>query len=402
MVTSLSRAEARRAALAAQGFRTRRSAATSGWPRIEQAVRTMGLLQIDSVNVLVRSHYLPAFSRIGPYDQGQLDRRSVAPKGRRLFEYWAHEASFLPMDSQPLWRWRMARARTGDGIYQGLVRFARNRADYVTAVLNQVANRGPLTVRDLDAPGESRGPWWGWSDGKIALEYLFWTGQVTAAGRRNFERVYALTEHALPAEILNRPTPDEAEAMRALVGQAASALGVATEADLRDYFRLPVDACRAAVADLVTSGTLVPARVEGWPQPAYLAADADVPARVAATALLSPFDPLIWNRNRTERVFGFRYRLEFYTPAEKRRFGYYVLPFLMNGRLVGRVDLKADRANDSLSVLGAFVEPGQRPERVAAALAPELTVLASWLGLERIRMDATGDLADALAAARCD
>ena len=389
---SLGRGEARRIALAAQGFQARRSKLSSGWERVERTIRTMGLLQIDSVNVLTRSHYLPVFSRIGPYAQSQLDRRSLAASGRRVFEYWAHEASFLPLDAQPLWRWRMARARAGDGLYKGLVRFARERRSYVAAVLDEVGRRGPLTARDLEAPGERTGPWWGWSDGKIALEYLFWTGHVAAAGRRSFERVYDLTDRALPAAVLDMPTPSEAEAMRHLVTHAAAAMGIATAADLRDYFRLPLEACRAAIAALVDSGALVPAMVEGWSQPAYLAAGAERRDRLSPTALLSPFDPLVWNRDRTERLFDFHYRLELYTPAEKRRFGYYVLPFLMNGRLVGRVDLKADRGGSALVVLGAFSEPRERADRVAAALAPELELLAGWLGLEGIRTEANGNL----------
>lgn len=389
---ALGRAEARRLALAAQGFGARRSAAASGWPRIAQAVRTMGLLQIDSVNVLVRSHYLPVFSRIGAYSRDRLDRRSLAPKGRQLFEYWGHEASFLPLDDQPLFRWRMARARRGDGIYKGLAAFGRERADYVAAVRAEVAANGPSTVGDLAEPGESRGAWWGWCDGKTALEYLFCTGEVTAAGRRGFERVYDLTDRALPAETLARPTPTEPAAMRDLVERAARALGVATEADLRDYYRLPLAACRAAVAELVAAGTLLAASVEGWPQPAYVVPDAAVPSRLTPTALLSPFDPLVWNRDRTERLFGFRYRLELYTPPAKRVFGYYVLPFLMNGRLVGRVDLKAERAEGCLLVHGAFAEAGEAPGRIAAALGPELERLADWLGLAGIRIAANGDL----------
>ena len=397
MPPDLSRREARQIALAAQGFRTRRSAAPSAWPRIAQAIATMGLLQIDSVNVLVRSHYLPVFSRIGAYDPGVLDRKTLAPKGRALFEYWAHEASFLPLDTQPLLRWRMARARAHDRLYSGLARFGRERADYVALIRDELALRGPLTARALSAPGERRGPWWGWSDGKLALEYLFWTGEVTAAGRRGFERIYDVPERALPAEILAQPTPDEAEAVRALVRRSAAALGLATEGDLRDYYRLPVDLCRTALAALAEEGAVTPVTVEGWTQPAYLDAAAPPPARLTPTALLSPFDPLVWRRERTERLFGFHYRLELYTPAAKRRFGYYVLPFLMNGRLVARVDLKADRAGDALAVLGAFTEPRTDLAKTAAALAPELDLLADWLGLGGVRVTRNGDLAQALA-----
>lgn len=397
MTQSLSRAEARRIALAAQGFGLRRTEAPSGWAAMRRAFEAMGVLQIDSVNVLTRSHYLPVFSRIGAYPRHRLDRASLAPKGRAMVEYWAHEASFLPVEDQPLWRWRMARARTGEGIYAGLSRFAREKRAYIDAVLEEVARHGPLTARALERPGARKGPWWGWSDGKTALEYLFWTGRVTAAGRRNFERVYDIPDRALPRSVLDAPTPGEDEAIRALVSKAARALGVASETDLRDYFRLPVAACRAAIAALAEDGILRPVQVEGWARPGYLARGAAAPRRIAPSALLSPFDPLVWHRDRAERLFDFHYRLELYTPATKRRFGYYVLPFLMRGRLAGRVDLKADRAAGRLLVLGAFAEPGEKPEAVAEALAPELARMAAWLELDDIRVAANGNLAVPLA-----
>lgn len=400
MTQSLSNAEARRIALAAQGFGLRRTGAQSGWTAMRRAFEAMGVLQIDSVNVLTRSHYLPLFSRIGAYPRSRLDRASLAPSGRALVEYWAHEASFLPVEDHPLWRWRMARARAGEGIYKGLARFAREKRAYIDAVLDEVARRGPLTARELERPGGRKGPWWGWSDGKTALEYLFWTGAVSAAGRCNFERVYDVPERALPDAVLHAPTPGEAEALRALVAKAADALGVASETDLRDYFRLPVAACRAAIDDLVEAGALERVSVAGWTKPGYLARRAASPRRIAPTALLSPFDPLVWHRDRAERLFDFHYRLELYTPAPKRRFGYYVLPFLMRGRLAGRVDLKADRAAGRLVVPGAFAEPGERVEAVAEALAPELTRLAAWLGLhDGVVVDHNGALARRLAGA---
>jgi len=398
MIEQLSRAEARRIALAAQGFGARRTKGRSDWPRIAAAIRGMGLLQIDSVNVLLRSHYLPLYARIGPYDRAQLDRRSLGRKNRQLFEYWAHEASFLPLESQPLLRWRMARARQGDGLYSGLRRFAEERPDYIARVRDEVADLGACQLRDLSEPGESRGPWWGWCDGKIALEYLFWTGEVTAAGRQGFERLYDLTERAIPPEILALPTPAEDEAIRSLVARSAQALGIATEAELRDYYRLPVAATKRALQELVEAGLLRPAKVAGWNQAAYLAQGAVAPTRVAPTALLSPFAPLVWHRGRTERLFGFHYRLELYTPAEKRRYGYYVLPFLMNGRLVGRVDLKSDREAATLRVLGAFAEPGVALPKSAEALAEELRLFADWLSLPRIAVVPNGDLAKALPA----
>lgn len=396
---AIDRRDARRIALAAQGFGARRTRAPSAWPRIAETIDRMGVLQIDSVSVLTRSHYLPVFSRVGPYDRAALDRHSLGARNRRLFEYWAHEASFLPLASQPLFRWRMARAGAHDGIYRGLARFGSERRDYLDRVRREIADKGPVTVRDLDDPGSRAGPWWGWSAGKTALEYLFWTGAVSVAGRRGFERVYDLTERALPPAILAQPTPAEPEAIDALLLKSAHALGIATEADLRDYFRLPVDLCRAALARLVEAGALAPAEVEGWGRPAYLAADAAVPAGLSPTALISPFDPLVWRRERTARMFGFHYRLEFYTPADRRRFGYYVMPFLMGGRLVGRVDLKADRSAGLLRVEAAFHEDGVRPERIAHALAAELALLAGWLELSATVVASRGNLAADLAAA---
>jgi hypothetical protein len=392
---SLSAAEARRLALAAQGFARRRNDGRSSWPRIAAAIDDMGLLQLDSVNVLVRSHYLPVFSRVGDYDRAALDRRGFANGARRqLFEYWAHEASLLPLRLHPLVRWRMDRARRLVGMNRDYADFVRNGRRYIEAVKREVAERGPVAAADLEDPGERSGPWWGWHKGKGALEYLFRTGEVTSAHRRGaFERVYDLTERVLPADVLALPTPSEADAIRELAAAGAAAFGIATELDIRDYFRLPVDQARRAIAELVEEGRLLPATVDGWDRPAYLAAGATAPRRIAATALLSPFDPLVWFRARTERLFDFHYRIEIYTPREKRRFGYYVLPFLHDGRLRARVDLKAERAEGALHVLGAHAEAGAEPQRVAPALAAELQRLANWLELGTIRIARRGDLA---------
>ena len=390
---SLTRAEARRIALCAQGFDLRRTRQASGWGRSARAIETMGLLQIDSVNVLVRSHYLPVYSRLGPYDRAALERRAFGTRRRALFEYWAHEASLLPLALHPLFRWRMARAKRLEGIYGGLARFVREKRAYVRAVLEEVRAKGPLTARELARPGKRSGPWWGWTDGKAALEYLFWTGEVTTATRRGFERVYDLGERVIPAETWNAPAPGEAEAIRALVALAARALGIATEADLRDYFRLPVSATRSALHELLEAGALVPAAVRGWRPKAYLSAGARCPGQVSGSALLTPFDPLIWARARTERLFDFEYRIEIYTPAAKRRYGYYVLPFLHRGRLVARVDLKAERAQGRLRVQAAHLEPRCEPGATAEALAGELVMLADWLGLDDIRLGRRGDLA---------
>ncbi len=397
---ALSATEARNLFLAAQGFSARRSAAQSAWPKAEAAARRMGLLQIDSVNILVRSHYLPLFSRIGAYSRAALDARAFeAGRRRSFFEYWAHEASLLPLDLQPLMRWRMRRAAEGVGIYGGVHRFASENAGYVEAVLAELDRRGPLAASELEDPGERSGPWWGWHKGKTALEYLFWTGQVTTASRRGFERVYDRPERVLPAEILALPDPGEAEAIRQLLAHSARALGVATEIDLRDYFRLPVAETKVALASLVEDGTLLPASVEGWRQPAFLDAAFEAAKPVIATALLSPFDPLVWHRPRTERIFDFHYRLEFYAPGPKRVFGYFVMPFLYRGRLVGRVDLKADRAASVLRVPGVFLEERVRkPEPVLVALADELRHLADWLDLEGIAVAGSDPVSSLLAA----
>ncbi|HEX4768888.1 MAG TPA: winged helix-turn-helix domain-containing protein [Lichenihabitans sp.] len=395
-LTSLSRREARRIALRAQGLLRARP------PRplmhhLMAMIGRLGLVQIDSVNVLARAHYMPAFSRLGAYDAGLMDLAAWTGR-RRLFEYWGHEASLLPVETQPLLRWRMAAAAEGSGTWGNLARFAAERPERVREVLAEINDRGPLAAADLGG-ARGTGPWWGWSDDKRALEVLFWRGQVGVSTRRGaFERVYDLPERILPAAVLSRPAPPKAEAQRGLVRIAAQALGIATGGDLAAYFRLPVTDARARVAELVEAGELRPVRVEGWPQQAYLAPGADLPRRAAAAALISPFDPLLWERPRTERLFGFRYRLEIYTPAHKREHGYYVLPFLLGDRLVARLDLKADRARSRLMVLGAHAEPGTQPRRIAEALWPELDRLAHWLGLGTILFEGRGDLVPMLAA----
>jgi len=348
--------------------------------------------------VLVRSHYLPTYSRIGAYDRAALDACAFAGgKKRALFEYWAHEASLLPLELQPLMRWRMQRAAAGIGIYSGIARFAAENRDYIAAVVDEIRRRGPLAASELDDPGTRSGPWWGWHKGKTALEFLFWAGEVTTGQRRGFERVYDLTERVIPADVWAIATPSESDAIRALALAGARAHGVATEADIRDYFRLPVREARKAIGELVEEGALRPAQVEGWKQPGFLASGATLPARATPTALLSPFDPLVWHRPRTERIFDFHYRLEFYTPGPKRVFGYFVMPFLYRGRLVARVDLKADRAAGRLRVLGVFAEANlRRPAPMLVALAEELRHLAAWLELADIEVVADGPLSAGL------
>jgi uncharacterized protein YcaQ len=373
----LSAAEARRVALAAQGFAEPRNADGRALGRL---IARLGLLQIDSVNVLSRAHYLPAYSRLGPYDRDRLDRLAhYAP--RRLFEFWGHEASLLRVELQPLLRWRMERA--ADHAWPSLRRLAADQPDLVDRMLEAVRDRGPITASELDQTPRAERTMWARTDSKAAMEWLFYTGQITSARRlTSFERVYDLPERVLPKAILATPTPEPDEAQRELLRISARALGVATEFDLRDYFRLPATDTRARVAELVEAGDLLPVDVEGWRHQAYLHPDARVPRRIDARALVGPFDSLVWERERTERLWGFRYRIEIYVPAEKRIHGYYVLPFLLGDRLVARVDLKADRKAGVLLVQAIHLEPGAPPE-TPSELDAELDLLAGWLGLSR-------------------
>jgi uncharacterized protein YcaQ len=383
MTERVSLALARRIALVAQGFGRERPGQVG--PRdLRRTVDRLGLHQIDSVNVLTRAHYLPAFSRLGPYDRGLIDRAAWGPRReRRLFEYWAHEASLLPLEMHPLLRWRMASAERGEIGWGSLKAYAGERRPEADAILRRIRGEGPLAASDFEG-GKGKSGWWEWGDTKRALEWLFWAGLITTATRRaSFERVYDLTERVIPAAILALPTPAEADAKRALIARAARALGIATETDLSDYFRLKPEAARRAVAELVEEGVLLPARIEGWARPAYLHRDSRRPRRIRGQALLAPFDPLVWERGRTERLFGFRYRIEIYTPAEKRVHGYYVLPFLLGERLVARVDLKADRKRSRLLVRRTTLEPGA-PTETDERLAAELALMARWLGLEAV------------------
>lgn len=346
----------------------------------------IGVIQIDSVNALVRSHFLPMFSRLGSYDTSLLEELAYHPKRRSLFEYWAHEASLVPVELHPLLRWRMARAERLEAGWGHVVELAQTQRPFIDRILKQIEERGALSAGELLEGGKSAGSWWGWSNGKRALEWLFWAGKLTTAYRRGFERVYDLPERVLPAEILALPTPSEADAHRELLRIAAHACGIATERDLRDYFRIsPADA-KPRIAELCESGELIATQVEGWKQSAYLSPSATTPRKVDARALLSPFDSLVWERARTERIFGFTYRLEIYTPAHKRVHGYYVLPFLYGDRLVARVDLKSARKDRTLDVHGVHFEAGVKNADVAPALAAELQEMASWLGLDEVRV----------------
>ena len=379
MTQEISLSQARRIALTAQGFNGRSRDVGLGAAALPNAIRRLGLLQIDSVNVLVRAHYLPLFSRLGVYDRAALDALAAA-KSKRFFEYWGHEASLLPVDLHPLLRWRMARAERGVGTWGQLRAYSGARRAEAEALLARIRSEGPLAASDIEGEKARKGMW-AWSDAKHALEWLFWSGLVAATHRRgSFERVYDLPERVLPRAVLEAPTPDEDDARRELIARAARALGVATADDLRDYYRIPAGDAPCAIEQLVEEGTLVPVSVRGWRQTAYLHRDARAGRRIEGAALLSPFDPLVWHRPRTERLFGFRYRLEIYTPAHKREHGYYVLPFLLDGALVARVDLKADRKAGALIVLATHVEPGA-PADVRERLGEELRLMAAWLGL---------------------
>lgn len=380
---SLSIGEARRVALEAQQFLSAGSAPRSG-QALAQLVRRLGVVQMDSVNVLVRSHYLPVFSRRGSYKSALLER--AAYDDRLLFEYWGHEASLLPVESYPLFRWRMDDARQGVGTWGRLKRYATSHQDLVKAAVDQIRERGPLGASELTDAGKSKGSWWGWSEGKEILEWLFWIGDVTTARRRNFERLYDLPERVLPESVRKAPVPSREHAQRELMMIGARGMGVATARDLRDYFRLPAKEAATRLSELVEEGKLLPVSVEGWKQQGYLHHEAKVPraAKVAdLAALLSPFDSLIWERQRTERLFDFHFRLEIYTPMHKRVHGYYVLPLLLGERVVGRVDLKSDRQSGVLQVKGGSVEAGVSLQTVVQPLHRQLNELASWLALDR-------------------
>ncbi len=373
---------ARRIALAAQGFGAKRPITVNAG-HLRRTIDRLSLHQIDSVNVLARAHYLPVFSRLGAYDRGLLDRAAWGPKRQRtLFEYWAHEASLLPLELHPLLRWRMAQAERGEIGWRSLRAYAHQHRNEADAVLERIRTEGPLAASDFEN-GKGQGGWWGWGEAKRVLEWLFWAGLITTAIRKpSFERVYDLPERVIPPAVLSLPTPEPADAKRQLIERSAQALGIATASDLRDYFRLDPESARAAIAELVEAKVLIPASVEGWRTPAFLHRDAKRPRRITGQALLAPFDPLIWERSRTERLFGFRYRIEIYVPADKRVHGYYVLPFLMDERLVARVDLKADRQRSRLLIRRITWEPDVQ-EGASERLTAELARMAEWLGLAK-------------------
>lgn len=380
--------QARRLALSSQGFGGRQPPALVKSIQVNRLIERLGILQIDSVNALVRSHYLPLFSRLGCYSSALLDQAAWSQgRQRTLFEYWGHEASLLPLSMFPLMRWRMARAGRGEDIHQQLARFGHEHQDIIRRVLGSVQALGALGAGSLSTRQERAGPWWDWSAEKHALEWLFAAGEVTVAGRRGFERLYDLPERVLPAVILQQPMLSEDEAQRGLLLHAANALGIATEKDLRDYFRLNPGDARSRLAELLEAGALLSCEVQGWRQPAFCLPEPKVPRKVEASALLSPFDSLIWERGRTERLFDFRYRLEIYTPRDKRVYGYYVLPFLHNERISARVDLRAERAHGRLAVHAVHAEEPGLDDQGMLALAVNLRRMADWLGLAQVQLN---------------
>ena len=374
---SLSIADARALALAAQGFDTARPKTKATQRHVDALISRLGVIQIDSVNVLVRSQELPLFSRLGNHNRNAIPK---ATEQQKLFEYWGHEAAHLPVEIHPLFRWKMEAARLGKAKHWGLTSFYDNNKAFVKRMLKHVEKNGPTTSRELSTRTEKKGTWWDWDEAKVALEYLFLTGQLMSRGRgTDFARIYDTPERVLPKDVLNAPTPKEHDARKQLLVRSAIAQGVATASDLADYYRQKPATVKPLIAELVEEGELRVAAVDGWTEKAFVHHRAKLPKQLHATALLSPFDSLVWCRPRNERLFNFHYRIEIYTPKEKRKFGYYVLPFMMNGEMVGRVDLKADRSNSKLLVHSVHTEKGVKRSTINDALNNELRTMASWL-----------------------
>ncbi|MEM9563564.1 MAG: crosslink repair DNA glycosylase YcaQ family protein [Actinomycetota bacterium] len=388
----LSIAQARRIALAAQGFTDRKPAGQADVRHLRRVMDRMTILQLDSVNVVCRSHFLPVLARLGPYDRERLDRYLY--HGDEHFEFISHEASITSQELQPLLRHRMGKRR------RWLDKLNAEHPGYAEAVHEEVASTGPLSVKELSDPGGRTGPWWGLSKGKIALEALYVTGRLAIRDRdRAFVTSYDLPERVLRPDVLDRPTPTDDEAITELTMLAARSHGIGTDADLADYFRVNVTTIRPILARLVDEGRLDQVEVRGWSEPAYVHPEAKRPRAVPGRALLSPFDPVVWYRPRGERLWDFYYRIEIYVPEPKRIYGYYVLPFLLDEELVGRVDLKADRKSGVLRVRGSYTQDGADRVRVARELAGSLTEMAGWLGLADVAVEDRGDLAPALSRA---
>ncbi|HLF44321.1 MAG TPA: crosslink repair DNA glycosylase YcaQ family protein [Acidimicrobiia bacterium] len=386
---SISIDQARRYALAAQGFTEARPTGRVDVRHFRRVLDRVLVIQLDSVNVFSRAHYMPFFSRLGAYERAALDRWLW--RSGEMFEYWGHMASVLPVNRHPLFRWRMERGY----IWTPAEKVLATRPGYLDAILEEVRERGPLQTSDLEDPGikDPNGSMWNWSDGKVALEMLFVQGRVAAAHRRNFVRMYDLAERVIPLQHLEAPAPPAEEAQAILLQESARALGVATADDLADYFRIRMPMARPIIKRLAAEGSLLPVEVRGWDRPAFLHPEARLPRSVESRALLSPFDNLIWYRDRVERLWDFFYRIEIYVPEPKRIHGYYVLPFLLDGDLVARVDLKTDRKAGALLVKGAFAEPGVDLVRVGRELGEELGAVAGWLGLGKVDVSRNGDLA---------
>jgi uncharacterized protein len=386
VTVTFSNAQAKRIALAAQGFADARPTGRVDRRHLRRVFDRVGLIQIDSVNVLVRSQELPLFARIGPHPRTMIED---ATRAGELFEYWVHEASLVPMEHYSLHRWRMREPFR----WAGFRRRMEQQRGYIEQVYQRVVDEGPLVAGDLKARVGKKGTWWDYDDGKAALEALFFLGRISARRRpQDFARVYDLTERIIPAEVLARPELPVHDAHKELLVLAARHHGIGTLKDLADYHRLMPTKCKPPLAELVEEGRLLSVAVSGWDSPAYLHPDARTPRRITARALLSPFDPVVWNRDRALRMFGFHYRIEIYTPPPKRQYGYYVLPLLLGDDLVGRVDLKADRANKALLVQSAWAEPGVNEREVAGELMEELRLIASWLELDRIDVAGGGNL----------
>ena len=396
----LSSAEARRLALWSLGFGNARPK-RANIAHVRDTANRLGAIQVDSVNVLARAHYLPVFSRKGAYTTSTLD--DLTHGKRELFEYWGHAACLLPMGLYPVMRWRM------ENQVEGWSSLDAKKKEYIERVYREIAERGPIAAGDISIAGKSTGPWWGWSDGRQAVEYLYRQGRIAVASRRNFERIYDLPERVIPASVLALPRLTPRDSKKALIIRAAHAMGVGTAKDIAQYFhvdgfwdRLSVNGRRRLSRlqelfdELVEEGFLERASVEGWKQPAYVTPDMRVPKSIDARAIISPFDPLMWERAWTRSVFDFEYQIEIYVPAPKRVYGYYVLPFLMGDRFAARVDLKADRKTSTLIVHSAYLESGRNETKVAAALGDELRALARWLSLECFSVGRKGNLARAL------
>ena len=378
---SLSIKDARALALAAQGFDSPRTKTKSTTADAVALIKKLGVIQIDSVNVLVRSQELPLFSRLGDHDRNAIPKATSQGK---IFEYWGHEAAHLPVELHPMFRFKMHAARSGKLKHWGLTSFYGENKAFVKRILKHVEVNGSSSAREISTRTTKKSSWWDWDEAKTALEYLFLTGELMSCGRgSDFSRVYDTPERVLPKKVLNAPTPTEHDARKQLLVRSAIAQGVATASDLADYYRQKLATVKPLIAELVEEGELRAVSVDGWQEKAYVHRNAKLPKRLFATALLSPFDSLVWCRPRNERLFDFHYRIEIYTPKEKRKFGYYVLPFMMNGEMVGRVDLKADRANSKLLVHSVHTERGVTRATINGALKAELQLMASWLGLRR-------------------